>query len=130
LEQYVIDNVSGGYEAVKSICEALETFTGTGNWLRKTKKFSIGLQLAEMGVDIYQDCLDCLDFKESNFRNVVTGEGTFSADVISASALLGTDRALNDMKIYIEYTETMFQKMTITYTTPNSIVTLVYVFDD
>ena len=107
LEQYVINNVSDGYDATKAICdainmesellldyvyipnsnvgqlyyaeiynkiyshiddpaiqaqarEALESFTGTGDWLKNTQKFAIGLELAGMGVNLYQDCLDCL----------------------------------------------------------------------
>lgn len=107
LSEYVIDSVSGEYETVKTIYEAvnfeaelrlsskytansdvgqmyyseiynsiytyiddpvirekaketLETYTSTNNWLKNTQKLSIGLELAELGVNLCKDGLDLL----------------------------------------------------------------------
>lgn len=78
----------------------------------------------------YDELEGNFDFKESNFKNVAVSEGRFSAEVVSASAFMGTDKSLHNMKIIVEYNDVMLQKITITYNTSNSNVTSVYVFEN
>jgi hypothetical protein len=69
------------------------------------------------------------DFEESSFKNIQIENGKFAADVVNTSAFIGADKAISDMKIVAEYSDAAFQKMTITYKTSNSTITLVYVFE-
>jgi hypothetical protein len=77
----------------------------------------------------YDELKGAFDFKESYFKNIQTESGKFTADVVNASAFIGTDKSISDMKIIVEYNDTTFQKVTITYTTSNSSVTTVYGFE-
>lgn len=77
----------------------------------------------------YDELKGAFDFKESYFKNIQTESGKFIADVVNASAFIGTDKSISDMKIIVEYNDTTFQKVTITYTTSNSSVTTVYGFE-
>lgn len=77
----------------------------------------------------YDELKGDFDFKESYFKNIQTENGKFTADVVNASAFVGTNKTISDMKIVAEYSDAAFQKMTITYKTSNSTITLVYVFE-
>ncbi len=77
----------------------------------------------------YDELKGAFDFKESSFKNIQVDNGKFAADVINASAFIGTDKTISDMKIVVEYSDTSFQKVTITYKTSNSTVTTVYLFE-
>jgi hypothetical protein len=77
----------------------------------------------------YDELKGAFDFKESYFKNIQTESGKFTADVVNASAFIGTDKSISDMKIIVEYNDTTFQKVTITYTTSNSSVTTIYGFE-
>ena len=77
----------------------------------------------------YDELKGAFDYKESYFKNIQTESGKFTADVVNASAFIGTDKSISDMKIIVEYNDTTFQKVTITYTTSNSSVTTVYGFE-
>ena len=69
------------------------------------------------------------DFKESSFQNIQSENGRFAADVADVSAFVGVDKTISDMKIVVEYSDTAFQKITISYKTSNSTVMTVYVFE-
>ena len=77
----------------------------------------------------YDELKGAFDFKESYFKNIQTESGKFTADVVNASAFIGTDKSISDMKIAAEYSDAAFQKMTITYKTSKSTITFVYVFE-
>ena len=77
----------------------------------------------------YDELKGAFDFKESYFKNVQVENGKFIADVANATAFIGTNKSISDMKIVVEYNDTTFQKVTITYKTSNSAVTTVYVFE-
>lgn len=76
----------------------------------------------------YDDLKGSFNFKESNFENITTESGKFTADVISPFEFLGTEKLLSDMKIVVDYNSSALQKITITYKTTNSTVTTVYEF--
>jgi len=77
----------------------------------------------------YDELKGAFDFKESYFKNIQTENGKFTADVANATAFIGTDKSISDMKIVVEYSDYAFQKITLTYQTSNSTVTTVYVFE-
>ena len=68
-------------------------------------------------------------FEESNLQNIVVGDGSLSADVISASAFYGTEVDMSDVKVKVEYSDTAVEKITVTYKTEKSSVEAVYVFE-
>ena len=77
----------------------------------------------------YDDLKGSFNFKEGNFKNIKTENGKFTADVSSPSEFLGIEKFLNDMKIVVDYNFSALQKITITYKTTNSTVTIVYEFE-
>lgn len=77
----------------------------------------------------YDELKGAFDFKESSFKNIQSENGTFAADVVDASDFMGTDKTISDMKIIVEYNETAFQKITLSYKTSTSNVTTVYMFE-
>ena len=77
----------------------------------------------------YNELKGAFDFKESSFQNIQSENGRFAADVADVSAFVGVDKTISDMKIVVEYSDTAFQKITISYKTSNSTVMTVYVFE-
>lgn len=77
----------------------------------------------------YDELKGAFDFKESYFKNVQVENGKFSADVVSATAFLGTNQNLSNVKLIVAYQESGFEKITITYQTANSTVTVEYKFE-
>lgn len=82
-----------------------------------------------VSIPSYDELKGAFNFTENNFRNVQKENGKITADVISASEFLGIDKAVNDMKITIEYSDAVLQRITITYNKINSSVTTVYEFE-
>ena len=76
----------------------------------------------------YDELKGNFSFAESNFKNVTTQGNSFSADVVSPSNFYGSTVNVQNMKVIVEYTETAFSKMVITYQTANSTVTTTYEF--
>lgn len=76
----------------------------------------------------YDELKGNFSFAESNFKNVTTQGNSFSADVVSPSNFYGSTVNVQNMKVTVEYTETAFSKMVITYQTANSTVTTTYEF--
>ena len=70
----------------------------------------------------YNELKGAFDFKESSFQNIQSENGRFAADVADVSAFVGVDKTISDMKIVVEYSDTAFQKITISYKTSNSTV--------
>ena len=80
-------------------------------------------------VPAYGELKGSFDFKEGYFSNVRSTDGEFSADVKSTSDFLGTDRALTDMTLEVEYNDSALEKITLVYKTANSTVTTTYEFE-
>lgn len=110
------------------------------NALPDYKKTITGTAVVENGVitsfdgeavtlPTYDELKGAFHFSESNFQNVIEGEGTFAAHVVSPLDLLGTERELSDMEIYVEYDSTSLRKVTISYKTAGSVVTVRYDFE-
>ncbi len=76
----------------------------------------------------YDELKGAFDFKESYFADVKISNGEFSADVTSVSKFIGTDKNISGLKIEVEYNDSAFEKITLTYKTANSTVTTVYEF--
>lgn len=76
----------------------------------------------------YDELKGAFNFKESNFKNVKTEKGKLIADVSSVSGFMGASQSLSNMKIVVTYSDTVLQKLEITYNTTNSTVTTVYEF--
>ncbi len=76
----------------------------------------------------YDELKGSFNFHESNFKNVVIQDNSLLADVISPSEFYGSEVNVQNMKINIEYSETVLTKITITYQTANSNVTTIYEF--
>lgn len=106
--------------------EPKKTFEGTATIQNGTV---IQFDGDEVTLPVYDELKGSFDFKESYFRNVQTEDGKFSAEVVSVSGFLGTDRQLSNMKIAVSYEETSLKKLVITYQTANSTVNTVYEFE-
>ena len=100
----------------------------TGNAIIENEKV-VKLDGESVTLPSYDELKGRFDFKESNFQNVETENGKFTANVISPSAFLGIEKSLNDMKIVVDYNSSALQKITITYKTTNSAVITVYEFE-
>jgi hypothetical protein len=77
----------------------------------------------------YDELTGAFDFKESYFTSVKVTDSEFSADVISASKFLGTNKSVSNLKIEVKYNTSAIEKITLNYTTANSTVTTVYEFE-
>ena len=77
----------------------------------------------------YDELKGAFDFKESYFKNIQVDNGKFAADVVDASDFMDIDKTIGDMKIIVEYNDTAFKKISLSYKTSNSAVTTVYVFE-
>ena len=82
----------------------------------------------EVIIPSYDELKGNFSFAESNFKNVTTQGRSLSADVDSPSSFYGSTVNVQNMKVIVEYTETAFSKMIITYQTDNSTVTTTYEF--
>jgi len=82
----------------------------------------------KVSIPDYDELTGAFDFKEGYFKNIKTADGEFSADVVSASNFLGTNKNVSDMKIEVKYNTSAIEKITLTYKTVNSTVTTVYEF--
>ncbi|MBO5938596.1 MAG: hypothetical protein J6Q82_03755 [Clostridia bacterium] len=76
----------------------------------------------------YDELKGDFNFDETNFKNAVVGTNSFEADVISASKFYGADVDLSNLKVRVEYTETSFTQITISYSTTNATVQTIYAF--
>ncbi len=77
----------------------------------------------------YDELKGAFNFKESFFKNVQIENGKFAADVVNVPAFMGVEKVISDMNIVVKYNDAAFQKVTVTYKTSNSTITLVYVFE-
>ena len=77
----------------------------------------------------YDELKGNFDFQENYFKNVKAERGMFSAEVISAKSFLGTDKNLSGVKLTVEYNDSAFERIVITYKTANATVNTEYVFE-
>ena len=84
------------------------------------------------GTDVQLPSYDVLtgafNFEESNFKNAKEYVDSFSAEVISATAFLGTEADVKNMSVVVEFNSAAFEKITLVYNTDNAKITLVYNF--
>ena len=78
----------------------------------------------------YDELKGIFNFDENNFKNAVVGTNSLEADVISPPRFYGTDVDMSNLKVKVEYTETALTKIIISYSTTNSTVQTVYVFEN
>ena len=83
----------------------------------------------EVNLPQYDELKGHFDFKESYFTNIKDEDGRFSADVTSNTGFLGTDKALNDVKVVVEYNNDALKTIKVIYETATSTVTSVYSFE-
>ena len=76
----------------------------------------------------YEELKGNFDFSEANFTNAVAENGSLKADVVSPAAFCDAGGGIHNMKVAISYSETAFNKITITYQTADSEVTATYEF--
>lgn len=76
----------------------------------------------------YDELKGSFNFDESNFKNAVVGTNSLEADVVSPSQFYGADVDMSNLKVKVEYTDTLLTKITISYSTTNASVQTVYVF--
>ena len=76
----------------------------------------------------YEELKGSFHFDESNLKNVEMQENTLSADVISPSSFYGAEVDIQNVKICVEYTQTAFRQISITYQTASASVTTIYEF--
>lgn len=96
-----IDNISPNY---KTTIQGLATIEN-GKVTKMDDK--------AVNIPPYDELKGSFDFKDSCFKNVQIDEGRFSADVVNASAFIGIDEAIGDMKVIVNYSDSAFQKITI-----------------
>jgi hypothetical protein len=112
-----LDNLSPEYKKILTGTAAIEN--------GKVTKFNgDSVNLPE-----YDELTGTFDFKETYFKNIKTDDGEFSADVISASKFLGTNKSVSNLKIEVKYNNSALKKIILTYKTANSTVTTVYEFE-
>ena len=78
----------------------------------------------------YNELKGNFNFTEDNFENVVVENNLFEADVISPSKFYGTDVAMSNLSVKVEYTEETLIGITLSYTTTNATVETVYAFEN
>jgi hypothetical protein len=69
------------------------------------------------------------NFDESNFKNIVAGNNSFEAEVISPTQFYGADVDISNLKVKVDYTDTALAKMIISYSTDNATIQTVYAFE-
>lgn len=77
----------------------------------------------------YDTLKGSFNFDEANFTDVITSDGQFDAKVVSPSSFMGATTDATDMSVTIEYSESAFVKITLSYRTAHSKVTTVYSFE-
>ena len=70
-----------------------------------------------------------LSFDKNYFSNVEETTDSFSAKVINGKAFLGTDKTVENMILTVQYAESAFKEIEITYSTSTSSVNLKYTFE-
>ena len=82
----------------------------------------------DVTIPSYDELHGNFNFDESNFKNAVVATNSFEADVVSPSHFYGVDMDMSNLKVKVEYTETLLTKITISYSTTNATVQTVYAF--
>ncbi len=77
----------------------------------------------------YDTLKGSFNFDEANFTDVITSDGQFDAKVVSPSSFMGATTDATDMSVTVEYSESAFVKITLSYRTAHSKVTTVYSFE-
>ena len=83
----------------------------------------------EVNIPEYDELKGKFTFRKAFFENVISEDGSFSADVISPSGFFDFPMYAENMKVKVEYTDSGFISIKITYRTYNSSVTTVYEFE-
>ena len=85
------------------------------------------------GVEVTLPTYDALkgdfNFDENNLKNVIIEDNVLKAEVVSSSTFYGSEVNVENMKITVEYTQTAFSKIIITYQTAYSSVKTTYEFE-
>lgn len=76
----------------------------------------------------YNELNGNFNFNEENLKNVVVGNGSLKADVISPSKFYGTSIDANEMSIDVTFSTDSLIRVTVTYKTENASVKTVYDF--
>ena len=76
----------------------------------------------------YSELKGSFNFNEENLKNVVVGNGSLKADVVSPSKFYGTSIDANEMSIDVTFSTDSFIRITVTYETENASVKTVYDF--
>ena len=84
----------------------------------------------DVALPSYNELKGNFSFDETNFTNVVVGDGAFEADVVSPSLFYGADVDVSELKVKVEYTEASLSKIIISYSTANATVQAVYAFEN
>lgn len=77
----------------------------------------------------YSELKGSFNFDESNFKNVAAENNSFEAEVVSPMQFYGTNVEVSNLKVKVEYTDTSFAKIIISYTTTSATVQTVYEFE-
>lgn len=89
----------------------------------------VKLDDAPVTLPSYDTLKGSFNFDEANFTDVITSDGQFDAKVVSPSSFMGATTDVTDMSVTIEYSESAFVKITLSYRTAHSKVTTVYSFE-
>ena len=89
----------------------------------------VSLDGADVTLPSYDELKGSFRFAEENFKNVVEGEKTFSADVVSPSAFYGATVNVIDLKVSVAYSESALTEIVISYRTVGAKVETVYTFE-
>ena len=89
----------------------------------------VSLDGAGINLPSYDELKGSFHFSEENFKNVVEGEKSFSADVVSPSAFYGATVNVSDLKISAMYSESALSEIAISYKTAGAKVETVYTFE-
>ena len=85
------------------------------------------------GIEVTLPTYDALkgdfNFDENNLKNVIIEDNVLKAEVVSSSTFYGSEVNVENMKITVEYTQTAFSKIIITYQTAYSSVKTTYEFE-
>ena len=77
----------------------------------------------------YSELKGNFNFDESNFKNIVAGNNSFEAEVISPTQFYGADVDISNLKVKVDYTDIALARMTISYSTDNATIQTVYAFE-
>ena len=84
----------------------------------------------DVAIPSYEVLRGAFNFDESNLKNVILGENSFEADIVSPMRFYGTYIAIDDLKVKVEYTQSSLKQLIIFYNTANAAVKTVYSFTE